>query len=54
MEESDVKVSGVMEAMHNFFHKGFAELDDVMHNTVGCIIGWCMVKSSRLSVNSWR
>ena len=30
--------------------KGFSEVDDVMHNTVGCLIGWCMVKGSRLMV----
>lgn len=46
-----------MEAMQYFFHRGFAETDDVMHNTLGCILGyslwlmvhgsWCMVKGSR-------
>lgn len=23
-----------------FFMKGFSDLDDVMHNTVGCVIGY--------------
>lgn len=32
------------------FMKGFSEVDDVMHNTVGCLIGWCMVKGLRLMV----
>ena len=26
------------------FMKGFAETDDVMHNAMGCVIGWLMVK----------
>lgn len=32
------------------FMKGFSELDDVIHNTVGCLIGWFMVKGSRFMV----
>ena len=39
-------ISVSIEAMQYFFHKGFSETDDVMHNTVGCLIGWCMVKGS--------
>ena len=42
--------SVTIEALQFFLMRGFSELDDVMHNTLGCLIGWCMVKSSRLMV----
>ena len=32
------------------FMKGFSEVDDVMHNTLGCILGYMMVHGSRLMV----
>ena len=38
-------ISITIEALQFFFMKGFSELDDVMHNTLGCILGympaWC-------------
>ena len=43
-------VSITIEVLQFCFMKGFSEMDDVMHNTVGCLIGWCMVKGSRLIV----
>ena len=43
-------ISVTIEALQFWFMKGFSELDDVMHNTVGCLIGWLMVKGSRLMV----
>ena len=43
-------ISITVEALQFCFMKGFSEVDDVMHNTVGCLIGWCMVKGSRLKV----
>jgi len=43
-------ISITVEALQFWFMKGFSEEDDVMHNTVGCLIGWIMVKSSRLMV----
>ena len=43
-------ISITIEALQFCFMKGFSEVDDVMHNTVGCLIGWCMVKGSRLMV----
>lgn len=43
-------ISITVEALQFWFMRGFSELDDVMHNTVGCLIGWCMVKGSRLMV----
>jgi len=50
-------ISVLIEAMQYFFHKGFAETDDVMHNTLGCILGyslWLMVNGSWLRVNGER
>ena len=43
-------ISVTIESLQFFLMRGFSEVDDVMHNTVGCIIGWCMVKGSRLMV----
>jgi len=53
-------ISVTVEALQFWFMKGFSEVDDVMHNTLGCVIGWIMVlgrakrhsraKSSRLMV----
>ena len=37
-------ISVTIEALQFWFMKGFSEVDDVMHNTVGCVIGWFMVK----------
>lgn len=38
-------ISITIEALQFWFMKGFSELDDVMHNTLGCILGympaWC-------------
>ena len=45
-------ISVTIESLQFFLMRGFSELDDVMHNTVGCLIGWLMVKGSRLMVNS--
>lgn len=43
-------ISITIEALQFYFLKGFSEVDDVMHNTVGCLIGWFMVKGARLMV----
>ena len=43
-------ISITIEALQFWFMRGFSEVDDVMHNTLGCVIGWIMVKSSRLMV----
>ena len=37
-------ISLTIESLQFLFIKGFSEVDDVMHNTVGCLIGWFMVK----------
>lgn len=41
-------ISVTIEILQFFFMRGFSEVDDVMHNTVGCLLGWFMVKGSRL------
>lgn len=43
-------ISVTVEALQFWLMKGFSEVDDVMHNTVGCLIGWCLVKGARLKV----
>ena len=48
--ESGLIISVSIEEMQYFFHRGFAETDDVMHNTLGCLIGWFMVKGSGFRV----
>jgi len=43
-------VSMCIEAMQYFYNRGFAETDDVMHNTIGCIAGYMLVNVSRFIV----
>ena len=45
-------ISVTIEAIQFFLMRGFSEVDDVMHNTVGCLFGWFMVKCSRLMVKA--
>lgn len=33
-------ISVTIEALQFFFMRGFSEVDDVMHNTLGCVIGY--------------
>ena len=47
-------ISISIESLQLLFMKGFSEVDDVMHNTVGCLIGWCMMKSSRFMVKGFQ
>ena len=47
-------ISVSIEAMQYFFYRGFAETDDVMHNTLGCMIGYILVKSSRFLVKGYK
>lgn len=37
-------ISVSIEALQYFFQRGFAETDDVMHNTLGCVLGYMLVK----------
>ena len=32
-------ISIMIESLQYFFHRGFSETDDVIHNTLGCMIG---------------
>ena len=43
-------ISVLIEALQFFFMRGFSEVDDVMHNTVGCILGYMMVRGLRFSM----
>lgn len=43
-----------IEAMQFVFKRGFCEVDDVMHNTLGCIIGYMMFKGVRSIVKGIR
>lgn len=40
-----------IETMQFVFKRGFCEVDDVMHNTLGCMIGYLMFKGVRCIVN---
>lgn len=42
-------LSVAIEVMQFVFRKGFAEVDDVMHNTLGCIIGYGIYTLIRLT-----
>ena len=41
-------ISVTIEALQFLLKRGFSEVDDVMHNTLGCILGYILVKGSRL------
>ena len=44
-------ISVTIESLQFWFMKGFSEVDDVMHNTLGCILGYILVKGSWFMVN---
>lgn len=46
-------ISFSIEVIQYVFHRGFAETDDVMHNTIGCILGYILVQGSRLMVHGF-
>lgn len=46
-------ISVTIEALQFWFMKGFSEVDDVMHNTVGCIVGYILVKGSGFMVKGY-
>ena len=48
----ECSISVTIESLQFFLMRGFSEVDDVMHNTVGCLIGWFMVKGVRLRDNT--
>lgn len=43
-------ISCSIEMLQYFLKRGFAEVDDVIHNTIGCIIGYILVQGSRLMI----
>ena len=43
-------ISATIESLQFFLMRGFSEVDDVMHNTLGCILGYILVNGSRLMV----
>jgi len=43
-------ISVTIEALQFFLMRGFSEVDDVMHNTLGCIFGNILVQGSMLMV----
>lgn len=51
-------ISLTIEASQYIFKRGFSELDDVIHNTIGCTVGYIlyfiMAKSCRYFMNLFR
>ena len=43
-------ISIAIETMQLLFHRGFTEVDDVLHNTFGCMIGYGIYKLGALVV----
>ena len=43
-----------IEILQFVLKRGFAETDDVMHNTLGCVLGYMLVKGSRCMVKGFR
>ena len=41
-------ISLSVESMQFFLKRGFAETDDVMHNTFGCLIGYILAQCSQI------
>lgn len=37
-------ISVSIEALQFFLHRGFSEIDDVLHNALGCLIGWLLYR----------
>ena len=46
-------ISVAIESLQFFLKRGFSEVDDVMHNTVGCMMGCVLVMGSRLMVKGY-
>ena len=45
-------ISVTIEALQFFMMRGFSEVDDVMHNTVGCLIGFGIMTILRIFFNT--
>ena len=46
-------ISITIEALQFWFMKGFSEVDDVMHNTMGCLVGFGFYSLIELSTRLW-
>lgn len=49
-----VFVSLIIEIMQFMYKRGFAEIDDVMHNTLGCLIGYGLYSIVRIGYEKIR
>lgn len=45
-------ISVTIEALQFFFMRGFSEVDDVMHNTLGCLLGYGIITILRIIFNT--
>lgn len=45
-------ISVTIESLQFFFMRGFSEVDDVMHNTLGCLIGYGIMTILRIIFNT--
>ena len=45
-------ISVTIESLQFFFMRGFSELDDVMHNTLGCLLGYGIMTILRIIFNT--
>ena len=45
-------ISVTIESLQFFFLRGFSELDDVMHNTLGCLLGYGIMTILRIIFNT--
>lgn len=45
-------ISVTIEAIQFFLMRGFSEVDDVMHNTVGCLLGYGIMTILRIIFNT--
>ena len=46
------EISIIIETLQFFLMRGFSELDDVMHNTLGCLIGYGIMTILRIIFNT--
>lgn len=45
-------ISVTIESLQFFLMRGFSEVDDVMHNTLGCLIGYGIITILRIIFNT--
>ncbi len=45
-------ISVTIESLQFFFMRGFSEVDDVMHNTLGCLLGYGIMTILRIIFNT--